>query len=183
MKKMIKVGDLYFEPFLIYGDILERVKALANEITDDFEHKNPVFLVVLNGAFRFAADLARFVQIECEWQFVKLSSYEGTKSTGKVRESDSIAIELKGRHIIVVEDIVDTGHTMEYYIQQLEERQPASISLASLLVKEDVAEFEIKVDYRGFSIPDRFVVGYGLDYNELGRNLNDIWQLAPQKNV
>ena len=177
MNSLIRIGDLYFEPYLSHEEIMDKVSKLADTISRDYEDKNPVFLIILNGAFRFAGDLAKYIHIDCEWQFVKLSSYKGTETSGIVHESDSIVIDLKDRHIIIVEDIVDTGTTMNYYMRQLNERKPASISLVSLLVKEDVADHDVKVDYLGFVIPDRFVVGYGLDYNELGRNLNDIWHL------
>ena len=175
--ELIKVRDLQFMPYIEDGIVLQRVKELATEIRHDYEGKHPVFLVVLNGAFRFAADLAREVHIESEWQFVKLSSYEGTESSGEVKMVDSITIDLTDRHVIVVEDIVDTGTSMEYYMEQLKDRGPASVRLASLLVKEEALQHEVVIHYLGFSIEDRFVVGYGLDYDELGRNLNGIWQL------
>ncbi|NNF33327.1 MAG: hypoxanthine phosphoribosyltransferase [Saprospiraceae bacterium] len=177
MKETKVVGDLKFTPYIKEGKVLHRVGELADEIKKDYEGKCPVFLVVLNGAFRFASDLARGVEIESEWQFVKLSSYEGMESSGSVRVIESLTIDLKGRHVIVVEDIVDTGTSMEYYLEQLKDKEVASIRLASLLVKEEALQHEIIIHYLGFSIPDRFVVGYGLDYNELGRNLNGIWQL------
>jgi hypoxanthine phosphoribosyltransferase len=177
MKETTTVGDLKFTPYIEEEKVLHRVEELTKEIRKDYKEKCPVFLVVLNGAFRFAADLARGVGIESEWQFVKLSSYEGMESTGSVRVIESLTIDLKGRHVIVVEDIVDTGTSMEYYLDQLKDKGVASVRLASLLVKEEALQHDIIIHYLGFSIPDRFVVGYGLDYNELGRNLNGIWQL------
>ena len=177
MTTIRQVGDLKFQPYIPEDQVAKRVDELAAQISEDYKDKKPVFLVVLNGAFRFAADLASGIDIPCEWQFVKLSSYEGMESSGSVKVIESISVDMKDRHIIVVEDIVDTGTSMEYYLEQLEDRQPASVKLASLLVKEEALQHDIVIHYLGFSIPDRFVVGYGLDYDEWGRNLNGIWQL------
>ena len=154
--ELIKVRDLQFMPYIEDGIVLQRVKELATEIRNDYEGKHPVFLVVLNGAFRFAADLAREVHIESEWQFVKLSSYEGTESSGEVKMVDSITIDLTDRHVIVVEDIVDTGRTLDYFLGDLQSKKPASVRLASCLLKPEALQFPIEVDYLGFEIPNKF---------------------------
>ena len=140
--------------------------------------KNPLFLGVLNGAFIFAADLMREVTIPCEISFVKLASYQGITSTGKVHEVLGINEDLTGRHIIVVEDIVDTGRTMKQMIESLGTRNPASVSICSLFVKPDKLEEDIDIKYPCFSIPNDFIVGYGLDYDQQGRNLKEIYTLV-----
>jgi len=177
---MIKVNDRYFKPYIDQETIDKKIAELALEIQLDFRGKDPLFLVVLNGAFRFAADLARNLKLPAEWQFVQLSSYSGTSSSGEVAEYFSPKIPLKDRHIIIIEDIVDTGNTMSYYLRKLEEIQPASVQLVSLFVKETVFQNQFPVYKQGFSIPDKFIIGYGLDYDEAGRNLDGIWQVTEE---
>lgn len=181
MKENIKIGDFSFIPYINEEKIIEVVKSIANKINIEYKDKNPIFLVILNGAFRFASDLSRHMDINCEWQFIKISSYQGTSSTGEVVISDNRSLELEGRHLILVEDIIDTGTTMHYFFKKLDEKSPASISLTSILVKYDAITHPVEINYPGISIPDKFVVGYGLDYNEQGRNLNDIWQIDEEK--
>jgi len=177
MEQTVTIHDLTFEPYLSSSDIGERIEQLGKNIAADFQSKTPLFIAVLNGAFMFAADLIRACNIECEITFIRLSSYTGTRSTGEVKSIVGLKEEIKGRDIIVVEDIVDTGKTLSELIPQLTEKKPASISIATLLDKPAARTHDVKVDYRGFEVPDRFVLGYGLDYNGLGRNLKDLYQL------
>lgn len=174
----VSVGDKEFELFIDSGRILQKVKEIAENITKEYRDKNPVFLCVLNGAFMFAADLLRNVNIPVEVSFIKFSSYEGTQSTGNVKSIIGINGNLQGRHIIVVEDIIDTGKTIHDLLPQVHEHAPASVTLASLLSKPSARTHDVVIDYTCFEIPDRFVVGYGLDYNEQGRNLPHIYALA-----
>ena len=174
---MIRVLDRTFEPYIDQSDIDDKVQSIAEAIGNLYGDLNPVILVILNGAFRFAGDLSSHIDFPCDWQFVKLSSYEGMQSTGDIKESATLSIDLENRHIIIVEDIIDTGNTMSYYLEKLNERKPASVFLVSLFIKPDVLQGRIEPDLVGFSIPNKFIIGYGLDYNEKGRNLNGIWQV------
>ena len=176
--KLVQAHDLSFKPFLSEEKILNRVTELSQQITSDYKGKKPVFLSILNGAFIFMADLVRACDLTCETTFIKLSSYDGVKSTGNVTTLIGIDIDLKDRHVIVVEDIIDTGETLFQFLKELEILEPASVKLASLLVKPDALRYDIQVDYKGFDIPNKFVIGYGLDYNGEGRNLACIYQLA-----
>lgn len=176
--KLIQAHDLYFKPFLSKEKILGRVTELGQQISKDYKNKKPVFISILNGAFIFLADLVRACDLNCEITFVKLSSYEGVKSTGKVATVIGIDIDLKGKDVIVVEDIIDTGETLNQFLKELKNYNPSSIKLASLLVKPEALHYEIQVDYKGFDIPNKFVIGYGLDYNGEGRNLESIYQLV-----
>lgn len=160
--------------------IEHEVKRVANEINNDYKGKHPLLLGVLNGAFMFAADLMRNLDIECEISFVKMSSYQGTSTTGAVREVIGVNESLEGRDIIVIEDIVDTGLTMQRMLEQLSTHKPASINIASLFLKPARLKVPIDVKYSAFTIPDRFIVGYGLDYDGLGRNLPDIYDAAEE---
>ena len=158
--------------------IKERVKAVAMEISRDMEGKNPLLLGVLNGAFIFAADLMREMTIPCEISFVKLASYQGTTTTGTVTEVLGINEDLTGRHVIIVEDIVDTGLTMKRMIESLGTRNPASVSVCSLMVKPDKLEVELDLKYVAFKIPNEFILGYGLDFDQAARGLKDIYTLV-----
>ena len=175
---IVKIKDKTFETSISEADIKTRIKEVAACINKDMADKNPLFLGVLNGAFIFAADLMREVTIPCEISFVKLASYQGITSTGKVHEVLGINEDLTGRHIIVVEDIVDTGRTMKQMIESLGTRNPASVSICSLFVKPDKLEEDIEIKYPCFSIPNDFIVGYGLDYDQQGRNLKEIYTLV-----
>ena len=175
---IVKIKDKTFETSISEADIKTRIKEVAACINKDMADKNPLFLGVLNGAFIFAADLMREVTIPCEISFVKLASYQGITSTGKVHEVLGINEDLTGRHIIVVEDIVDTGRTMKQMIESLGTRNPASVSICSLFVKPDKLEEDIDIKYPCFSIPNDFIVGYGLDYDQQGRNLKEIYTLV-----
>ncbi|MEL7020425.1 MAG: hypoxanthine phosphoribosyltransferase [Bacteroidota bacterium] len=175
---IIQVKDLRFEPYLLEADIQRRIQLLALQIERDYQGKHPLFIGVLNGAFVFIADLLRYCNLDCDISFVKLSSYSGTQSSGQVREIIGLDQSVKDRHIIIVEDIVDTGKTMHHFMQQLQTERPASVALATLLSKPSALEHPVSIDYLGFEIENQFVIGYGLDYNGAARNLKDIYQLA-----
>ena len=175
---LIQAHDLFFKPFLSEEKILNRVVELSHQITKDYKGKKPVFLSILNGAFIFMADLVRACDLTCETTFIKLSSYDGLQSSGNIKTLIGIDLDLKGRHVIVVEDIIDTGGTIFQFLKELKELEPASVKLASLLVKPEALQYNINIDYKGFDIPNKFVIGYGLDYSGEGRNLPSIYQLA-----
>lgn len=175
---IVPVADKHFELFIDNNRIQQQVAIIAEEIAKEYRDKNPVFLCVLNGAFMFAADLFRHMNVHAEVSFIKLSSYSGTQSTGNVKTVIGLNTELKGKHVIVIEDIIDTGKTIHELLPLIESQQPASIKLAAILSKPEARQYDIVIDYTGFEIPDKFVVGYGLDYNGYGRNLPDIYQLA-----
>lgn len=174
----IKVHDKEFIPFLSAAEIDVQVQRVADEINRDYEGKKPLFVAILNGSFIFASDLLKKVTLEAEICFIKLASYKGVKSTGKVITAIGLDAELYGRDVIIVEDIVDTGKTLSQFLPQLEHHHPASLKVASLLHKPDACVHPIKIDYLGFTIPDKFVLGYGLDYDGLGRNTKEIYQLV-----
>ncbi|MEN0045937.1 MAG: hypoxanthine phosphoribosyltransferase [Bacteroidota bacterium] len=173
----IKIHDLWFKPFLSQEEIANRIIGMGRQIEKDYTNKRPIFICILNGSFMFTADLVRAANIECEIAFMKVSSYEGTSSTGVVKTIYGIDVPLENRNIIIVEDIVDTGRTMKKLLYDLTLLNPASISIATLLLKPYALEyFDLKLDYVGFEIENKFVVGYGLDYDELGRNWKEIYQ-------
>jgi len=165
-----------FEPFISRDEIDARIELLGKKLDKDFEGKKPIFIGVLNGAFIFLADLMRYVSIACEVDFIKLSSYGDEKvSKGQVTELKNIDAELQGRHIILVEDIVDTGLSMNYLVSKVKESNPASVSVITLLHKKEATHHDVQLDYVGFEIPSKFVLGYGLDYAQEGRNLAQIY--------
>ena len=174
----VKIHDKTFRTSIPESEILRRVKAVAERINHDMADKNPLFLAVLNGSFIFAADLLREITIPCEISFVKLASYAGTTSTGKVTEVIGINENLAGRHIIIVEDIVATGRTMQRMIETLGTRNPASVHICTLLVKPEKLEVDLNIEYAALEIPNEFIVGYGLDYDQQGRNLRDIYTIV-----
>ena len=173
----VKIKDKVFETSIPREEIRRRVKAVADEINRDMAGKNPLLLAVLNGAFAFAADLMRELTIPCEISFVKLASYQGTTSTGKVKEVIGINENLAGRTVIIVEDIVESGATMKQMIESLGTRNPASVHICTLLLKPDRLKVDLDIDYAAFRIPNDFIVGYGLDYDQQGRQLPDIYTL------
>lgn len=177
MGVQIQIHDKQFSLFIPSDYILNEVESLAKRLEVDYKHKNPIFLVVLNGAFMFASDLLKFYNNNCDILFTKLSSYKGLESTGTVREHLELKFDFKDRHILIIEDIVDTGLTMETLIRKLEMKNPASIEICSLLFKPEAFKGANAPKYLGFVIANKFVLGYGLDYNERGRNLKDLYQL------
>ena len=173
----IQVLDKTFEPYLKEAAIQEKITELAGQLNQDYAGKRPLFLSVLNGAFLFTADLFKQITIEAEVSFIKLASYKGTSSTGNVITAIGLDINVKDRHIVILEDIIDTGKTLHHYLPQLDSMQPASVKIAVLLNKKEALQYPVQVDYTCFDIPNKFVVGYGLDYDGLGRNSRDIYQL------
>ncbi|NPD82627.1 hypoxanthine phosphoribosyltransferase [Prevotella sp. PINT] len=177
--KDIKLKDKSFRLSLPEADILARIKEVADRINKDYEGRTPLFLAVLNGSFMFASDLMKEISVDCEISFVKLASYQGTMSTGKVHEVIGINEDLHGRDIVIVEDIVESGKTMVQMMDSLANRHPASIKICTLFFKPSKLQEDVTVDYCAFEIPDDFIVGYGLDYDQRGRNLRDIYTIIP----
>jgi hypoxanthine phosphoribosyltransferase len=173
----LRIHDKNFKPYISEEAIREKVSELAAVLNQDYSDKKPLFIAILNGAFMFAADLFKSLHIDAEISFIKLASYKGMKSSGQVITAIGLDIDLFDRHIVIVEDIVDTGKTLHEFLPQLWHQQPASIKIVALLQKPEARLFPLKVDYTGFEIPDKFVVGYGLDYNGLGRNTASIYQV------
>lgn len=174
----IKIHDKEFVKTISHEEIAAEVKRVAANINKDYAGKRPLLLGVLNGSFMFAAELMRNLEIECEISFVKLSSYQGTNSTGVIKEVLGLSESITGRDVIIIEDIVDTGLTMQNMLETLGTREPASIEIASLFVKPARLQVPVNVKYSVFTIPDRFIVGYGLDYDGLGRNLPDVYDVV-----
>lgn len=175
---MIQVKDKSFVDFLSDETILKRVSEMGSELSKDYEGKNPLFIVVLNGAFMFASDLFKKLEIPAEITFIRLNSYEEMQSSGKVKELMGLNENIFKRHLVIVEDIVDTGRTMKHLKEELFKLGPASVAVATLLTKPEALIVEMDLEYVGFEIPNKFVVGYGLDYDGHGRNLPHIYQLA-----
>lgn len=172
---IIKVHDRNFEPFILAKQIEARVSAIAQEITQEYEGKNPLFLAVLNGAFILAADLFRKINFQSEISFAKISSYSGTSTTENIKQLIGFSEAIAGRHIIIIEDIIDTGLSMQHVLKQVHNQNPASVKVLTLLFKPKSLKVAITPDYVGFEIEPKFVLGYGLDYDGLGRNLPDIY--------
>jgi hypoxanthine phosphoribosyltransferase len=173
----VKVHDKEFSISINGEEIDKAVQSVANQINRDLEGKNPLFLVVLNGAFMFASDLLKKITIPCEVSFVKLSSYVGTQTTHTVRELIGLDEVLTDRNVVIVEDIIDTGITMGVTIGKLKNLRAADVKIATLLFKPKAFEKDYKIDYIGMNIPNDFIVGYGLDYNGHGRNLPNIYKI------
>jgi len=173
----MRVHDKQFEPYISAEKIAGRIKEIAGKLNKDYTGKKPLFIAILNGSFMFAADLFKELAIDAEICFIKLASYKGTKSTGHVITAIGLDMDLFGRDVVIVEDIVDTGKTLSEFLPQLQHQQPASLKIVALLHKPEATVFPITIDYLGFSIPNKFVVGYGLDYDGLGRNIPEIFKL------
>ena len=176
----ITIKDLTFETSIPEATILERVERVAEKLNKDMADKNPLFLAVLNGSFMYASDLMKFINIPCEISFVKVASYAGTESSGKVTEVIGLSEDITGREIVIVEDIVDTGHTMERMVEILKKKNPANIHISTLLLKPGKLQVPLDVEYAAMEIPNDFIVGYGLDYDQQGRNLRDIYTLVQE---
>ena len=177
MGRQVQIHDKHFSLFIPEDFILNEVESLAKRIEEDYQGKDPLFLVVLNGAFMFASDLLKFFEGTCDITFTKLSSYKGLSSSGSVDKQMDILIDIRDRDVIIIEDIVDTGLTIGSLIENLKTLNPASIEICSLLFKPEAFKGITPPKYQGFVIANKFVVGYGLDYNERGRNLKDLYQL------
>ena len=175
---IIQVLDKKFQPYIKAQQIQEQVEKLAKQINEDYAGQKPLFIAILNGSFMFASDLFKELTIDAEICFIKLASYKGTKSTGNVITSIGLDIPLTDRHVVIIEDIVDTGKTLHEFLPQLENQQPASLKIAALLHKPDAVAYPLKIDYIGFNVPNKFLLGFGLDYDGLGRNLKEIYQLV-----
>ena len=174
----IKVRDREFTVSIPEAKILQRVAEVAAQINNDLKNEHPLFLAVLNGSFVFAADLMRCMEMPCEISFVRMASYEGTSSTGKVKQLIGLKEEIKGRTVVIVEDIIDSGLTMKNLLATLEEKQPKDIRIAALLVKPGNLQVDLDIPYCCFDIPNDFIVGYGLDYDGEGRNLRSIYTVV-----
>lgn len=175
---VIKVRDKKFKIYIDEIEIQKQVQRIGKEINRDYAGRCPLFIVVLNGSFMFASDLFKELTIDAEISFVKLASYQGTKSTGQVVTLIGLDQNIAGRDVIVLEDIVDTGKTMHEFLPGLFNLSPASVKIATLLHKPDALEHPVKLDYIGFNVPNKFLLGYGLDYDGIARNLKEIYQLT-----
>jgi len=174
---VIKVHDKLFDIYLSEETIQQRIKQLGADINRDYAGKRPLFIAILNGSFMFASDLFKSLTIDAELCFIKLASYKGLKSTGKVITTIGLEEDIFGKEIVIVEDIVDTGKTLHRFLPRLLNQRPNSLKIITLLHKKEATEYPLALDYIGFEIPNKFVVGYGLDYDGLGRNLKEIYQL------
>lgn len=182
MIKEIKVHDKLFVPYMENEEIQAIVKRMAEEIYEEYQDETPIFVGVLNGVIMFMADLLRYYPGECELAFLQVSSYVGTKSTGIVYKKMDLTKDVKNRHILLVEDIVDTGNTIEALFDYFKNTQrPKSVKVVSFLLKPEIYSKKFKIDFIGKAIPNKFVLGYGLDYDELGRNLKDLYRLKEGK--
>ena len=175
---LVKVHDKSFEIYLSEETILRRIKEMAEAISKDYADKRPFCIAILNGSFMFASDLFKQLPIEAELCFIKLASYKGLKSSGNVVTSIGLEEDIYDKDVIIVEDIVDTGKTLHNFLPKLLHQQPRSLKIATLLHKSVATQYQLTLDYIGFVIPDKFVIGYGLDYDGLGRNFKEIYQLV-----
>lgn len=175
---VIQVHDKKFQPYIGATELQQRIKGIAADMSRDLKDERPLFIAILNGSFMFAGDVFKYLNIPAEISFIKLASYKGTKSTGNVVQAIGLDEDLFGRTVVILEDIVDTGKTLSQFLPQLEHQQPKKLLVASLLTKPDAMVHPIKIDYLGFSVPNKFLLGYGLDYDGLGRNLPEIYQLV-----
>ncbi|MDU1889842.1 MAG: hypoxanthine phosphoribosyltransferase [Dysgonomonas sp.] len=175
--KSVKIKDKEFELFLTQEVIEKAIDDVAAKLNKDLRDKDPLFICVLNGSFMYASELMKRVTVPSELSFVKMSSYKGISSTGKIKEIYGLEEDIKGRTVVIVEDIVDTGYTMSLMLDQLTCEDPKEILVTTLLLKPDALKHDIKIDYVALEIPSDFIVGYGLDYDGYGRNLPDIYKI------
>ncbi|POY35613.1 hypoxanthine phosphoribosyltransferase [Solitalea longa] len=173
----ISLHDKRFEPYIKEVAIQNRISAIAEQLSDDYRGKRPLFISMLNGAFWFTADLLKSFTGDCEISFVKYRSYQGLQSSGEVMQSLGIDVDIKDRDVVILEDIIDTGRTLSVFLEILMQHQPGSVKIATLLIKPETLQFPLVPDYVGFEIPNDFIVGYGLDYDGLGRNLRNLYVL------
>jgi len=178
MNESVHLHDKKFEIYLGEHELQTRIKELAFRITQDYKNKQPIILSILNGSFIFTADLVRYFEFPMTIEFVRYSSYEGTKSTGEITQMLGMKSDITDQDVLIIEDIIDTGRTLHYALQDLKKQNPKSLEIVSLLVKPDAAIHDVPCRYVGFNIPNDFVVGYGLDYDELGRDLRSIYKLS-----
>ena len=173
----LRVHDKEFEPYLTADEIAGKIQQMADAINTDYAGKRPLFIAILNGSFIFASDLFKSISIEAEICFIKLASYKGTTSAEHVITSIGLDTNISGKHVIILEDIMDTSKTLHQFLPQLYNQHPASLKIAAMLHKKDATVYNVPLDYCCFSIPDKFVVGFGLDYDGFGRNIPAIYQL------
>lgn len=176
--EIIKVLDKEFKLYIKQEEIEHVIKDIANQINEEYKDKNPLFLVMLNGAFMFASQLFKELTIDCETSFVKYASYEGTQSTCEVKELIGLNSSIEGRDIVIIEDIIDSGFTMSCLLKKLEAMKATSVKIATMLFKPNAFKFDYKIDYIGMNIGNEFIVGYGLDYNQHGRNYGSIYKVV-----
>lgn len=172
----ISLHNKQFEPYLPAAQLSAAIQELARQINAEYAEKQPLFVAVLNGSFMFTADLLKALTIPCEVTFIRVASYQGTSSTGEVKEIMGLTESVAGRHLVILEDIVDTGHTMRMLLDTLGGQQPASLEVATLFLKPECLQHDLSLKYVGLSIPNDFIVGYGLDYDGLGRNYPDVYK-------
>lgn len=175
MPQRVKLHDKVFRKMISAEQIHSAMQSVVSSLNERYAESTPVFLGVLNGSFLFIADLVRMVDFPCEMAFVSLSSYCGTESMGEVSLQMDVQCDIAGRDVIIVEDVVDTGQSMKFLLEHLQSKQPRSVAICTLFFKPEKFKFDFKVDYPVMNIGNEFIVGYGLDYNELGRNLKDIY--------
>jgi len=180
---IIKLHDKYFKAYISEKKIAKAIKELVKQVSEDCKDEIPLFIGILNGSFMFAADFVREYNYNCEVSFVKLASYQGTNSTGKIKQLVGINENLEGRTVVILEDIIDTGNTLQEIYDIFRDKKLKQLKIATLFFKPDVFKKELPIDYIGISIPDEFIVGYGLDYNGLGRNLSSIFQITPKPTI
>ena len=174
---VIQIKDKQFELFIPEKVILESIQKVSEQIGNDLHDQNPIFVCVLNGAFMFASDLIKHLDFPCEITFIRLKSYQGTASSGSICEVENLIDDIKNRNVVIIEDIIDTGYTMQYLIESISSKQPKSLRIATLLFKPKALRVNLKTDYIAMEIPNDFIVGYGLDYDGYGRNLRDIYKI------
>lgn len=175
--KTIELFGKTFVPYITAAEIQTQIERLAKDIKAEYEGKKPLFIAILNGSFMFASDLFKCLDFETEICFIKLASYKGTKSSGQVISAIGLDIDVKDRDVIVIEDIVDTGRTLYTFLPQIKNQLPASLKICTLLHKPEATEYSLDLEYIGFSIPNNFVLGYGMDFDGYGRNIPELYQI------
>lgn len=180
-KDVILVKDLYFKKYIEHDDIQESIKKIADDIHVRHKGQNPIFLIILNGSFMFSSDLLKYYQGVCEISFIRLSSYSGTKTTEEVKTLIGLTDNIKNREVVILEDIIDSGITISHLLKDLQQYEPKSVEVATLLLKPEALKTDIQPDYVGLRIPTDFIVGFGLDYDGFGRNLKDIYKVVEKK--